>query len=253
MTVPDNVLVDAKDLCKAYGGVTAVDRVSFRVSEGNILGLLGANGAGKTTTLHMVLGLLKPTSGEVRVMGRSPFREHGVIAESVNFSSAYGNLPLNLTLSENLTIYARLYGVRDFRKKIAELLEMFELSHLSGRVAGALSSGERTKLNLAKGLLNDPRLLVLDEPTASLDPDMADKVRKLLKNIQRERGIGIIYTSHNMYEVEELCDEIVFIHKGKVIAGGTPKKIREAFSGETLEQAFIKIVRGNIVCGDEPC
>jgi len=139
-------LVEAKDLCKTYGGTRAVDSISFTVPEGKIIGLLGANGAGKTTTLHMVLGLLKPTSGFVSVLGRSPFLDRSFIARSVNFSSAYGNLPLNLTLGENMTIFARLYGVRNRKQKVQELLDMFELTHLQNRVVGALSSGERTKV-----------------------------------------------------------------------------------------------------------
>lgn len=246
------ILVKAEALTKTYGAVAAVDRVSFSVSHGRILGILGANGAGKTTTLHMILGLLAPTSGTVEVMGRSPLRDQRVVSRFVNFSSAYGSLPSNLTVSENMTIFARLYGVANRRRRISELLGMFELGALKDRLVGALSSGERTKLNLAKSLLNDPRLLVLDEPTASLDPDMADKVRKLLKGIQRDRGMGIVYTSHNMYEVEELCDEIIFIHNGAMIAQGTPGEVRRICDSASLEQAFIKIVRdGNIVSGED--
>src|SRR5690606_20303556 len=144
----------------------------------------------------------------------SPFKEHASISKQINFSSAYGNLPFNLTVTENLKTFSRLYGVRNFSAKITGLLEQFEMVHLIDRLTGALSSGEKSKLNLIKSLLNDPLLLVLDEPTANLDPDMADKVRKLLKKTQRERGIGVVYTSHNMEEVETLCDKVLFINHG---------------------------------------
>lgn len=252
MITADAPLLSARGLTKVYGNTTVLQDLSFEIRSGQILGLLGPNGAGKTTTLHILLGLLKPTSGEVTFLGRSPLRERAALAERLNFSSAYGSMPANLTVDENLEIMSRLYRVPDAARRITALLDLFEMTPLRKRLAGALSSGEKTKLNLAKSLLNDPVLLVLDEPTASLDPDMADKVRQLLVRVQREKNIGIIYTSHNMHEVETLCQRVIFIHKGRRIAEGTPAEVLAQCSTRTLEQAFIKMVRsGDLVSGEE--
>lgn len=243
MMYPDK-LVLAEHITKSYNGKKALDDISFELRRGEILGLLGPNGAGKTTTLNILLGLLTPTSGTVSVLGLSPLTHRSVIAEKINFSSAYQTLPQNLKVIENLKTFSRLYGVKDARTKIPALLELFELPHLRNRITGGLSSGEKTKLNLAKCLLNDPVLLILDEPTASLDPDISEKVRRTLKRIQRERNMGIIYTSHNMFEVETLCDRIIFIHHGRKIIEGTAETIQKSFETVSLEQAFIKIARG---------
>ena len=194
-------LILAKNLCKEYGDTKALDHLSFELNAGEIVGLLGPNGAGKTTAIHIVLGLLSATSGDIRVFGLSPLTHRHEIAQRLNFSSAYVQLPTNLKVIENLGIFSKLYAVPDPAHKIAQLLELFEISHLKNRLTGALSSGEKTRVNLAKCLLNDPELLLLDEPTASLDPEMADTVRKSLKKIQRQTNTGIHYTSHNMPEV----------------------------------------------------
>ena len=245
-------LVEARGLTKIYGDTKALDSLSFELRRGEILGLLGANGAGKTTTLHILLGLLTPSSGEVTITGLSPFKHRSTIAQRINFSSAYQTLPQNLKVIENMLTFARLYGVTKMQQKISLLLELFELSHLRNRITGALSSGEKTKLNLAKCLLNDPVLLILDEPTASLDPDISEKVRETLKRIQREQNIGIIYTSHNMFEVENLCDRIIFIHQGRRIIEGTARDIQNNLETASLEQAFIKIARGGeLITGGE--
>ena len=252
MTTAPGPLLSARGLTKVYGKHTVLDNLSFDIHSGELLGLLGPNGAGKTTTLHILLGLLKPTSGDVTFLGRSPLKERAELAKRLNFSSAYGSMPANLTVLENLEIMARLYRVKNAKARIAELLELFEMTALGKRLGGALSAGEKTKLNLAKSLLNDPVLLVLDEPTASLDPDMADKVRQLLVKVQREKNIGIIYTSHNMHEVETLCQRVLFIHKGRKMAEGSPNEVQKLFSTQTLEQAFIKMVRsGDLVTGEE--
>ncbi len=245
-------LIETHKLCKEYPGVLALDSLSMRLERGKIIGLLGPNGAGKTTAIHILLGLLEATSGEVQVFGLSPLKERHSIAKHLNFSSAYVQLPSNLKVIENLTIFSKIYNVPNAKKKISQLLGLFEIEHLAKRVTGALSAGEKTRLNLAKGLLNDPELLLLDEPTASLDPEMADTVRKTLKKIQREKNLGILYTSHNMPEVEEICDHVVFINQGKTIAQGTPADITRLFETRTLEQAFIKIVRGDVICGKSP-
>ncbi len=237
------LLVETKNLCKVYPETKALDNLSLRLNRGEILGLLGPNGAGKTTAIHILLGLLAPTSGEVKVFGMSPFTNRYSIAQRLNFSSAYAQLPSNLKVIENLTIFSKIYGVKKYREKIDTLLGLFEVSHLRNRLTGALSAGEKTRLNLTKCFLNDPELLLLDEPTASLDPEMADTVRKALKKIQKEKNMGILYTSHNMPEVEEICDRILFIHEGRTIAEGSPKDIIANFQSQSLEQVFIKIVR----------
>ncbi len=236
-------LVLTENLSKSYADTRALDSLCLRVGRGEIVGLLGPNGAGKTTAIHILLGLLTPSSGKAEVFGLSPLTRRHEIAPRLNFSSAYVQLPSNLKVMENLKIFARLYSIPDARKKIASLLDLMEMTPLSNRITGALSAGEKTRLNLCKCLLNDPELLLLDEPTASLDPEMADNVRKLLKKIQKERNIGILYTSHNMPEVEEICDRIYFIHEGRMIAEGSPAEIMKAFQSKTLEQVFIKIVR----------
>jgi ABC-2 type transport system ATP-binding protein len=236
-------LINTHELSKSFNETRALDKLTFNVKPGQIVGLLGPNGAGKTTAIHIILGLITPSSGAVEVLEKSPLTERHEIAKQVNFSSAYGALPTNLTVEESLFIFGELYGVKNLKQKTNELLDLFEIGWLKNRLVGALSSGEKTRLNLTKCLLNDPLLLILDEPTASLDPDISDKVRKTLKKIQTERNMGILYTSHNMNEVETLCDEIIFIHKGKTIAQGTPEKIRNHFSTASLEQAFIRMVR----------
>ncbi len=242
--------VIAKDLCKVYPETKALDELSFTLNRGEILGLLGPNGAGKTTAIHILLGLLAPTSGSVSVFGLSPLKDRQAISQKINFSSAYVQLPSNLKVIENLTIFSKIYHVKDHKKKIEELLELFEVGDLKNRITGALSSGEKTRLNLCKALLNNPLLLFLDEPTASLDPEMADTVRKTLKKIQKEKNIGMLYTSHNMPEVEEICDRVIFIHDGKTIAQGTPGTIMKTFEMSNLEQVFIKIVRsGDLISG----
>jgi ABC-2 type transport system ATP-binding protein len=241
--MPGDPLVSVKNVSKSYGTTLALKSVSFTVSRGEILGFLGPNGAGKTTCIHILLGLLRPSSGDVKVFGLSPLTKRHEISKRFNFSSAYVQLPSNLKVVENMNVFARLYGVPEAKKKIRSLLDLFEISHLSERVTGALSSGEKTRLNLAKCLLNDPELLLLDEPTASLDPEMADTVRNTLKEIQQKSGMGIVYTSHNMPEVEKLCDRVLFINEGTAIAEGTPASVLADFGSRTLEEVFIKIVR----------
>jgi ABC-2 type transport system ATP-binding protein len=240
-------LVDVQHLRKEFAGTVAVADVSFTVQRGEIVGVLGANGAGKTTTIQILLGLIKPTSGAVTVFGKELERHRVEILQRSNFSSAYTGLPSNLKVWENLLIFAMIYGVKGHREKTNELLEMFEISHLRDKITGHLSSGESTRVNLCKSLLNDPELLMLDEPTASLDPDIADKVRKLLRRIQSERRITMVYTSHNMRDVEEVCDRVLFMHKGRIIAEGTPQQVKDRFNQKTLEDVFINVARGGDV------
>jgi ABC-2 type transport system ATP-binding protein len=241
------ILVDVRNLRKEFDGTVAVADVSFTVPRGEIVGVLGANGAGKTTTIQILLGLIKPSGGKVTIFGQDLERHRIEILQRSNFSSAYTGLPSNLKVWENLLIFARIYGVRNHRQKIDELLEMFEITHLRTKITGHLSSGESTRVNLCKSLLNDPELLMLDEPTASLDPDIADKVRKLLRRIQDERQITMIYTSHNMRDVEEVCDRVLFMHKGRIIAEGTPQQVKDQFNQTSLEDVFISVARGGDV------
>ncbi len=235
--------VEVQNVKKNFGEFTAVADVSFSVPHGQIIGLLGANGAGKTTLIQMLLGLLSPTSGRINILGMDPEHQRVSILQKANFSSAYVSLPYNLKVYENLDIFAGLYGVKKRREKIEGLLEMFGVLHLKDRMTGRLSSGESTRVNLCKALLNDPEVLFLDEPTASLDPDIADKVRKLLAQYRQNNKTTIIYTSHNMRDVEELCDRILFVHGGKIIADGQAHEVLSRFEQSSLEQLFIKIAR----------
>jgi ABC-2 type transport system ATP-binding protein len=240
-------LLEAKELTKRYGAVTALDRVSFSIQRGEIFGLLGPNGAGKTTALHILLGVLTPTEGEARVFGLTPDKDRRALYPRINFSSAYVQLPFNLSARQNLDIYARLYGIKNRAEKIHHLLTTFQLTHRADSRTGHLSSGEQTRLNLCKSLLNDPELLFLDEPTASLDPDISDLVRETLKTFQSRSGLTIIYTSHNMAEVESLCNRVLFIHRGKKIIEGTPKHVQTHFQQESLEKVFIHLARSGDV------
>ena len=236
------------ELTKVFDSAIAVDHINFSIDSGEIVGMLGANGAGKTTTLQMILGLIRPTSGRIEIFGQE-FEPHRVdILRRMNFSSVGVNLPMNLRVSQNLWVFAKLYGVRDAWGRLDELLKLLEIDHLRQAITGQLSSGELSRVNLCKALLNRPELLLLDEPTASLDPDIADKVRKLLRRVQMEQGIAMLYTSHNMRDIEEICDRVLFLHNGRLIAEGAPQQIIERFHTHSLEEVFIHIARsGEIV------
>lgn len=236
-------IVEVKNLRKEFGKATAVEDVTFHVKRGEILGFLGPNGAGKTTTIHMLLGLTLPTRGSIKIFGQDLERHKVEILQRCNFASAYVYLPWNLKVWENLHIFGELYGVKSPKEKSQDLLELFEISHLRNKITGTLSAGEQTRLNLCKAFLNDPELLLLDEPTASLDPDLADKVRKILRKLQQDRGVTVINTSHNMLDVTELCDRIIFLQHGKVIAEDNADGLMRRFGGESLEDVFITIAR----------
>jgi ABC-2 type transport system ATP-binding protein len=238
------------DLTKVFNGVTAVERLSFSVDRREIVGILGANGAGKTTTLQMILGLIRPTSGRIDIFGQELEQHRIEILRRMNFSSVGVNLPMNLRVAQNLWVFAKLYGVKDVRGRLDELLKLLEIEHLRHAITGQLSSGEVSRVNLCKALLNRPQLLLLDEPTASLDPDIADKVRKILRQVQDEHGIAMLYTSHNMRDIEEVCDRVLFLHNGRLIAEGTPEQVVEQFRSRNLEEVFIRIARsGEVVAG----
>jgi ABC-2 type transport system ATP-binding protein len=240
---PAPLVIEVASLVKRFGDVVAVDGLTFSVARGEILGLLGPNGAGKTTTLQILLGLTTPTSGSARVLGLDVGRHRYAILQRVNFSSAYTALPPNLTARENLNVFARLYGVRRPRAVIDALAERFGVAPLLGRVTGGFSSGQLTRLNLCKALLNDPEVLFLDEPTASLDPEVADRMLQTLRELRAERGVSIVYTSHNMQEVERLCDRVLFLSRGRAVASGTPLEVMERAQQASLEDVFIRIAR----------
>jgi ABC-2 type transport system ATP-binding protein len=236
-------IIEVTQLTKRFGTVTAIDHLSFAVMPGEIFGLLGPNGAGKTTAIQLMLGLITPTSGTACLFGLDIRRHRRAILQRVNFSSAYVALPTNLTAWENLYVFARLYGIRQPRRKITALFELFEMPHIASTVTGALSSGQLTRLHLCKAFLNDPEVLFLDEPTASLDPDIAAKVRDTLRQMQRERGLTIVYTSHNMREIETMCERVVFLSRGSIVTQGTPQDVITRAHTTSLEEVFISIAR----------
>ena len=233
-------------ITKNFGDFTAVNGVSLDVCAGETVGLLGVNGAGKTTLMNMILGLITPSGGSIQAFGMDLARHRIEILKRTNFCTTYATLPGNLKVHHNLEIFASLYEVKHAKQKVADLLELLEIPHLANKITGKLSAGESTRVNLAKALLNEPDLLLLDEPTASLDPDIADKVRKLVRRIQRERHPAILYTSHNMRDIEEVCDRVLFLHEGKILAEGTTEQITEQFAGRDLDEVFIKIARSEI-------
>lgn len=231
-------ILQVKNLTKHFKGITAVDRVSFEVEKGEIVGLLGPNGAGKTTTIQILLGLTKPDEGSIKVFGRDLEKNRSEALNQMNFSSAYISFPHRMSVKENLEVFARLYGVKDWQERLDKLLEMLEILELKNKLFISLSSGQRTRVFLVKSLLNKPRLLLLDEPTASLDPDIAEKIKEMLLKIQKEEGITILYTSHNMAEVEELCNRVIFLSHGRIVAQGTPLELKRMVPDYSLCLAF---------------
>jgi ABC-2 type transport system ATP-binding protein len=236
-------VVEIKRLTKTFKSLKAVDDASFDIHPGEIVGLLGPNGAGKTTIIHMLLGLTTPTSGDIKVFGLDLKKNRKKIVQDVNFSSSYVSMPNSLTVKESLRVFARLYKVKEKEKRISELIRIFEIEAIEDRLVRNISSGHQTRLNLAKALINNPKVLLLDEPTASLDPDIADKTRSLLKSIKKRRNLSILYTSHNMKEMEEMSDRIIFLHKGRIIAEGRPEEVIRNFGRKNLEEVFLKVAR----------
>lgn len=235
--------IEAERLGKSFGGVTAVRELSFRVRQGSTCALLGGNGAGKTTTLSMLLGVLLPSTGSIRVLGEDMVRHRYRVLGRMNFTSPYVDLPKRLTVRENLTVFAGLYGVRDKRSRIAELAVDLELEEFLDRPYGQLSAGQKTRVSVAKALLNRPDLLLLDEPTASLDPDAGDKVRTQLARYQRETGATLLLASHNMLEVERMCDAVLMMRAGSIVDSGSPAELITRYGRSTLEEVFLDIAR----------
>ncbi len=236
-------VIETKGLVKDFGGFRAVDHLDLSIQEGKITGLLGPNGAGKTTTIQMILDLITPTSGEITIFGLNMRHNREEILKQVNFSSPYVALPQSLKVIENLRTFARLYGVKDIEGRIEELADFFEIRDLLKKMTSDLSTGQLTRVNLTKAFLNNPKLLLLDEATASLDPYIADKTRKVLKRVQKERGVSILYTSHNMEEIEEICDDVIFISRGKIRDRGTPAELVAKYGHEDLNEVFLEIAK----------
>lgn len=221
----DKIIVEVKNLTKKFGDFTAVDDITFTINEGEIVGLLGPNGAGKTTTIDMLIGILKPTTGDIAIFGKPFEQNRRNILQNMNFSAAYIHLPWKMTIWENLYTFGRLYQVKDYKAKSEKLMEEFMLTDLKNKFIKDLSSGQQARVYLCKAFINDPKLLLLDEPTAFMDPDVADTLRKLILQKVREKDITVIFTSHNMAEVTELCDRVIFLNKGKIVAEDTPEAL----------------------------
>jgi ABC-2 type transport system ATP-binding protein len=242
-TLAGSPIVEVDGITKKFGEHVAVDYLSLSVREGEFIGLLGPNGAGKTTIMHMLLGLTLPTAGSIRVFGMEMPKERGEVLKHVNFTSAYIELPLALTPWQNLMVFGRLYGVRDLKERAKSLLERFGLREKSHDPTRDLSAGQLARLNIAKALLNDPALLLLDEPTASMDLEIAEQTRSLLVSIHKERRITMVYTSHNLREVENIATRVLFLNKGQIIIAGKPKDLVSHFEVDNLEQVFLKLIK----------
>lgn len=236
-------VLDVTNLSKRFGDFLAVDGISFSIKPGEILGLLGPNGAGKTTTIQMLLGVVTPTAGSIRMFGMDLSTHREAILQRVNFSSTYISMPQSLTVEENLWVVGRLYGLSDMPRRVDDIVKKLEMEEFRTKVTRKLSSGQMTRVTLAKAFLTEPKILFLDEPTASLDPDIAEKIRELLKEERRSSGLSILYTSHNMREMEEMSDRIIFLQHGKIVAEGTAHEIVTRFGQADLEEVFLKLAR----------
>ena len=243
-TPPAQPPVSVDHVVKVYKNTRAVDGISFALAPGSVTALLGGNGAGKTTTIAMIMGLVTPTEGTVTVLGAQMPRQRYQVLHRMNFESPYVDMPKRLTVRQNLSVFAALYGVADVEGRIAELTEELNLHDFLDRPNGKLSSGEKTRVTLAKALLNRPDLLLLDEPTASLDPDTADWIRAHLERYRREHDATILLASHNMSEVERLCDRVIMLKRGRIEDDDTPSRLLERYGRQTLEEVFLDVARG---------
>jgi ABC-2 type transport system ATP-binding protein len=240
----ESAAISVNGLTKTYRDVTAVDGIDFSVQRGAIVGLLGGNGAGKTTTIAMIMGLVTPSGGTARVLGVDMAHDRHRVLHRINFESPYVEMPMRLTVRQNLKIFGMLYGMPDLRARIAELAAELDLTTLLDRPSGKLSSGQKTRVALAKSLINRPDVLLLDEPTASLDPDTADWVRSHLERYRREHHAAILLASHNMPEVERLCDNVLMMKAGKIVDQGTPAELISRYGRQTMEDVFLDVARG---------
>ena len=236
--------ISARNLTKRFGVVTAVSDLTFDIAVGSVTGLLGGNGAGKTTTIGMIVGLVLPSSGEIKVLGVDMARNRYEALGRMNFESPYVDMPHRLTVRQNLRVFAQLYDVEDADVRIAQLTQDFAMGEFMDRPAGKLSAGQKTRVALAKALINDPQVLLLDEPTASLDPDTADWIRSRLEDYRRKRGATILLASHNMSEVERLCDRVLMLKGGALVDDGAPGALVERYGRANLEEVFLDVARG---------
>jgi len=241
----NKISIEIKNLSKHYNNIEAVKNINFKINKGSIVGLLGPNGCGKTTTIGMMLGLIKPSSGAVFINDQNIESEKNrtKILEKMNFISPYVELPKKLTVEENLKVYGKMYGVNNLQDKISDLMEQLNLSEFKKRKTGELSSGQKNRVSLAKALINDPEILLLDEPTASLDPDVGDYIRTYLEGFASKKGATILLASHNMNEVERLCNEVMMMKNGNIIDKGTCSSLINKHGRKNLEETFLKIVR----------
>lgn len=237
--------IEVRGLSKHFEPIIAVDNLEFAVPAGSATALLGGNGAGKTTTISMLLGLLLPTTGSVSVLGEDMLRHRYRVLPRMNFSSPYVDLPRRLTTAQNLKVYARLYGLTDVNRRLADLAAALDLGEFMHRQLASLSAGQKTRVALAKALINAPDLLLLDEPTASLDPDTADWVRRYLKDYQARTGATILLASHNMGEVERMCDDVIMMRAGRIVDRGAPAELIDRYGRTNLEEVFLDIARGH--------
>lgn len=235
--------IEVNNLFKQFKSALAVNNISFKINKGTIIGLLGPNGCGKSTTIGMMLGLIKPTSGTVVINGQNIENNRTSLLEKMNFISPYIELPKRLTVEENLKVYGRLYGVKNLEGKISEIMEKLNLTEFKKRKTGELSSGQKNRVSLAKALINDPEILLLDEPTASLDPDVGDNIRTFIEDFASKKSATILLASHNMNEVERLCHEVMMMKDGKIIDKGKSSDLINKHGRKNLEEVFLKIVR----------
>lgn len=233
-----NNILEVKNLTKKFGEFTAVDNISFSLKEGEILGLLGPNGAGKTTTIHMLLGITLATSGMIRYFGKDLYKHHQSCLQRINFTSAFNTLQGRISIWENLLVFAHLYRVKNPKKKIMDLVEYFEIADLLYTRYWDLSSGQKTRVNIIKALLNDPEIILMDEPTASLDPDIADKTLSLIESLKKSRSISLLYTSHNMDEITRICNRVIFLDHGRIVAEDSPLGLTKRIANAHLRLMF---------------
>jgi len=240
-----SIVLSVKHVYKNFGPIKAVSDISFSVEKSKTIGLLGSNGAGKTTTIMMLMGILKVTSGEIKILEQDVYKHRNKIAKEINFASPFVELPHRLTVLQNLNVFGHLYGVKSLADKIYKISSDLDILDLLKRRVGKLSAGQKTRVSLAKSLINDPKILFLDEPTASLDPDNADWVRTYLEKYQKRTGATFILASHNMPEVERLCHNVVMMGRGKVIDSGTPKDLITRYKSKDLEEVFLQLARND--------